>query len=166
MKLTVGDFLIPLASGSILSAAHGFVPMQLGEVQPQATNWYDFMGAENGESRINYLTIAVQLFFSAEYVQLLLLVVPYALIQTAIFERRFKLSNLQSILTSNAIARLSWEAPVAQLVQAFGLDYATRKNQGATFGQVAMSGSNKQSGIDILAFSAIFGLLRYFDLMK
>ena len=140
--------------------------VDIGTVAVPAKNWYDFMGAENGESRTNYLTLAVQAYFSEEYLQILLIILPYTLIRTGFFKKKMRLADIQSFLSSLAIARLSWEAPLAQLVQSLGLDYATKKVEKATFGDIAMSGKNQSTAVDVLAGSAIFGLMRYFSLLN
>ena len=85
--------------------------VDIGTVAVPAKNWYDFMGAENGESRTNYLTLAVQAYFSEEYLQILLIILPYTLIRTGFFKKKMRLADIQSFLSSLAIARLSWEAP-------------------------------------------------------
>jgi hypothetical protein len=166
MKLSIGQFLVPLATGSIVSFGNGYTPEWIAGPQIPAKNFRDFMGAENGESRTNYLTLAVQAYFTEERLQILMLIVPYVLIQTGFHKRRFTLAKWQSFLSANALARFSWEAPLAQLVQSIGLDYATREATKTTFGEVAMSKKNKGAVYDVIMLTAIIGFLRYFKLLN
>ena len=164
MKFDAIDYLVPLVAGTSISAIHGFAEVDFGETQPKAANWYDMFGAENGESRINYATIAVQAYFTPDLLKALAVVLPYALLQTAYFEKKFKLANLQSILSGLSISKLGWEAPVAQLVQSLGLDYAVRTSNQTTYKQVVTSGKNKAAALDVAVFAVIFAILSYFKL--